>query len=75
MNSPSSCAGFGPLFSGAVPPTATNTYRMFVLLNPGSQKQKQIAARSAPAPRFVPRFLALLAGYENLTAPLFALSR
>jgi hypothetical protein len=31
-----------------------------------------VAARSGP--RFVPRFLALLAGYENLTAPLFALS-
>jgi hypothetical protein len=31
------------------------------------------AARSGP--RFVPRFLALLAGYENLAAPLFALAR
>ena len=30
---------------------------------------------SSPPPSFVPRFLALLAGYENLTAPLFALSQ
>jgi hypothetical protein len=32
------------------------------------------AAAARSGPRFVPRFLALLAGYENLTAPLFALA-
>jgi hypothetical protein len=31
------------------------------------------AARSGP--RFARRFFALLAGYDNLTAPLFALSQ
>jgi hypothetical protein len=42
-------------------------------LRPNFQEAHLLAARSGP--RFAPRFLALLAGYENLAAPLFALSQ